>query len=157
MRLLLWVLLVTLVTFISSASATATVTDSKDITVSQLTDSEIDELSRLLTAETDDDNTKPFLRGDAKKDLTTAGDKTEDEERGLFSLISSIKNGWAKWKSNALEKAFQHMMKHGETPTTLAKRLEIGGATEPRYERLYEKLVDQLPHDHRYLSSGCDY
>ncbi|KAE9105252.1 hypothetical protein PF005_g13563 [Phytophthora fragariae] len=62
-------------------------------------------------------------------------------ERGLFSLIGSIKNGWAKWKSNALEKAFQHMLKHGEIPTTLAKRLEIGGATEPRYERLYEKFT----------------
>ncbi|KAE9006512.1 hypothetical protein PR003_g17427 [Phytophthora rubi] len=138
MRLLLWVLLVTLVTFVSNVNATSAITASKETTVSQFVDSDTD----VLTAG-NNDNSKRFLRSDTKNDLTTADDDSDDPnaERGLFSLIGSIKNGWAKWKSNALEKAFQHMLNHGETPTTLAKRLEIGGATEPRYERLYEKFT----------------
>nr|QMU24867.1 PaRXLR43 [Phytophthora agathidicida] len=146
MRLLLWVFLVTLATFISSASA---ISNSDKTQVSQLTSHDISTLTRLLAIE-DSDGAKRFLRGDAKKDLTANDDSNkldaEDEERGIISssitnMISKFKNGWAKWKASALERAFQHMMKNGETPTKLAKRLEIGGVTEPRYEKLYEKYA----------------
>ncbi|KAJ8537347.1 hypothetical protein ON010_g13250 [Phytophthora cinnamomi] len=91
------------VSFISSASAASTIAASQDTSVSQLSDSDIDELSRLLTVESHD-NAKRFLRGAAKNDLTAAHDDSkvlnaEDEERGIFRLISSIKNGWVKWKA----------------------------------------------------------
>ncbi|KAG7379044.1 hypothetical protein PHYPSEUDO_009139 [Phytophthora pseudosyringae] len=144
MRLLLWILLVTLITYISCATAA-----SEETPVSQLTAKDIDTVTRLLTVE-DGDAAKRFLRGVARKDLTAADDDShaEDEERGLIpskvtDLISKMKNGWGKWKANAMEKAFQHMMKTGETPTTLAKRLEIGvgGAAEVRYNKLYEKYT----------------
>ncbi|KAL3666433.1 hypothetical protein V7S43_008683 [Phytophthora oleae] len=145
MRLLLWVLLLTLVAFISSINAESSI-DSK---VTQVSKEEVDALTRLF-AVNNSDAAKRFLRGDAK-DLTAADDDSkehsaEDEERGLIpskltNLIGKVKTGWANWKSNALEKAFQHMMKNNETPTTLAKRLNIGGATEARHERLYEKFT----------------
>ncbi|ETL48520.1 hypothetical protein L917_01838, partial [Phytophthora nicotianae] len=136
MRLLLWVLLATLITFISSSHAVSAVADSDEPKVTQLTMKDIDIVTRLLFVE-DGDAAKRFLRGNAKQDLTTANNDLDanDEERGLIpstltNLITKAKNGWAKWKANALEKAFQHMMKLGETPTSLAKRLEIGGAAE---------------------------
>ncbi|GMF56048.1 unnamed protein product [Phytophthora fragariaefolia] len=144
MRLLLWLLLVTLVTFISSASAISAIANSDEAPVSQLTDADIDVLSRVATAG-NDYNINRFLRVDAKKDLTADDDSenlsANNEERGIFSLVQSIKNGWSKWKANALEKAFQHMMKKGETPTSLAKRLKIGEVAEPRFEKLYEKYT----------------
>ncbi|KAF1786177.1 hypothetical protein JG687_00007904 [Phytophthora cactorum] len=147
MGLLLWVLLVTLVAFISSANAAYDFANSDETQFTQLTTENIDTLTRLLAVE-DSDAAKRFLRGNAIKDLTTADNDSDakDEERGLIpskvtNLISKVKNGWAKWKSNMLEKAFQHMMKSGETPTSLAKRLEIGGVAELRYEKLYEKYT----------------
>ncbi|OWZ13015.1 RxLR effector protein [Phytophthora megakarya] len=146
MRLLLWILVITLVTFISSVSATSSIANSKKTEASQLTERDIDALNRLL-ADENSDAAKRFLRGEAEKDLTANDDSgelsAESEERGIIpssitNMITKVKNGWAKWKAAALEKAFKHMMKNGETPTKLAKRLEIGGATEPRYEKLYE-------------------
>nr|APP14219.1 REX3 [Phytophthora palmivora] len=147
MKLLLWVLVVIFITFISNTNA---VSNSEEIKISQLTERDIDTLTRLLTDE-NSDAAKRFLRGESKKDLTTANDDSEvlnaeNEERGLIpssitNMVNKLKNGWAKWKANALEKAFKHMMEHGETPTLLAKRLEIGGAAEPRAHRLYEQYT----------------
>ncbi|KAH7465971.1 RxLR effector protein 24 [Phytophthora ramorum] len=150
MRLLLWVLLATLVIYISTTNAASAVTDSEDTKLSQLTSEDIEALTHLLAVESDVD-AKRFLRGDTETDLTTAGSDTdaldaEAEERGIVpssvtNLINKVKNGWSKFKTKALEKAFKHMMKNGEDPTKLAKRLEIGGAAEPRYEKLYEKYT----------------
>ncbi|KAG1709216.1 hypothetical protein DVH05_019859 [Phytophthora capsici] len=145
MRLLLWALLVTLVAFVSSINAEFTA-DSK---VTQDSKEEINALTRLLAVDSSD-AAKRFLRGDAK-DLTTANDDSkelsaEGEERGLIpssitNLVSKVKTGWANWKAKALEKAFQHMVKNGENPTTLAKRLDIGRTVEGRHHRLYEKFT----------------
>ncbi|EEY68645.1 secreted RxLR effector peptide protein, putative [Phytophthora infestans T30-4] len=147
MRFLVWVFFVGLVTFVSGTHAISKLANSNEPQSTQLTMKDIDTLTRLLFVE-DGDAAKRFLRSNANQDLTTANDDSDvkEEERGLLpskvtNLISKAKNGWAKWKANALEKAFQHMMKQGETPTSLAKRLEIGGAAELRYEKVYEKYT----------------
>jgi len=149
MRLLLWVLLVTLLAFISSTSAATSIFDSQDTKVSQLKDEDIEILTRLLAVESGED-AKRFLRGADAKDSTTDDDNSEqldeDEERGILpsklkNLFSKAKNGWSKVKANWYEKAFQRMNKNGETPTSLAKRLDIGGQTEKRFETLYEKYT----------------
>ncbi|KAK1933825.1 hypothetical protein P3T76_011585 [Phytophthora citrophthora] len=145
MRLLLWAVLLVFVAFVSSINAESAA-DSK---VTQASKEEINAVTRLLAVD-NSDVTKRFLRGDAK-DLTAANDDSkalsaEDEERGLIpssvtNLISKVKTGWANLKSAALERAFKHMVKNGENPTSLAKRLDIGRTIEARHHRLYEKFT----------------
>ncbi|POM78320.1 Avirulence protein (Avh) [Phytophthora palmivora] len=150
MRIWFWILLVALITFSSSANAASAVVDSEDTDVSQLT------LTNFFTVG-NSDVAKRFLRGKTEKELTTGDDDLEvmnagNEERGIIpssamakvvpssvkSMVSKVKNAWAKWEDMLMQKAVRHMIKNGETPDMLAKRLNIGGATERRYKRLHD-------------------
>nr|A0A2L0WUE7.1 RecName: Full=RxLR effector protein 24; Flags: Precursor [Phytophthora brassicae]AVA31271.1 RxLR24 effector [Phytophthora brassicae] len=143
MRLLIWVLFVTLVTFVSNTTATSTFTDP------QVTSGDIEALTHLLDVESNAD-AKRFLRTESKNDLKSDADTNgidiEDEERGFIpssitNAFSKMKTGWSNFKSNQFEKAFQRMNQKGETPTTLAKRLDIGKTAEKRFEKTYEKYT----------------
>ncbi|KAG3079385.1 hypothetical protein PI124_g19490 [Phytophthora idaei] len=109
MRLLLWVLFVTLVTFFSSCDA-ASVDANKRLeraVYTKLT-------SRSLAADNGLNHDKRFLRGESSKIVTlNEGGQGETEERGASRKISAvlreIKGSYLKWEQKILASRFKKM------------------------------------------------
>ncbi|ETI49072.1 hypothetical protein F442_07046 [Phytophthora nicotianae P10297] len=105
MRLLAWIFVVTIVTFLSSVSATSAVASSDETPFGHLTTKEFGTSTRLLAVD-DDATAQRFLRGDAKTDLMTSTDNlaARSEERGLIpsKFTNLLRNVKGNWNTNAL-------------------------------------------------------
>ncbi|KAG7389087.1 hypothetical protein PHYBOEH_007618 [Phytophthora boehmeriae] len=135
MRLLCYVLL--LIAIIFATTTTAKSQDQQEL--SKLIPSDLDALARFLVA---DDDTRRL------RDIAATDVSPDDEERAIklpssiSKIFSSVSSPLTKAKEALLNRAFQHLEKHGYDPTKLAQMLRIGKKNTPkRNEKLYEKFT----------------
>ncbi|ETP31412.1 hypothetical protein F442_19724 [Phytophthora nicotianae P10297] len=148
MRLLLWVLLVTLVTFLSSGDA-APVDSNK-----QLERAAINKVtSRNLANDNSLKHEKRFLRGDRSNIVNLkGGDENEERKIGqkMTTALKSIKVWYLKWEQKILLPGFKKMAKKEMTYSKLMDRFRVrmmnsGRWGTPsgfkRYGRLYKDYL----------------
>ncbi|KAE8914173.1 hypothetical protein PF005_g22686 [Phytophthora fragariae] len=142
MRLVLWVLLVTLVTLLSSSDASSTTNSDKKL-ASQL-ESSMEITPRILSVDYESNN-KRSLRGESKKTETDE----DGEERAIFvKYHGSIQNLKDKlralnpFSTKSMEKRFAKLAAEGNTPDDYKKLYQIGTWSSRHWNRrLYEKYT----------------
>ncbi|GMF30291.1 unnamed protein product [Phytophthora lilii] len=125
MRLLLWVLVVTLVTFLSSSDAAST--DSNKKQVAQL-ESGLEFMGRDLAAENAVSDDTRLLRSENKKTVDTADENDREERVAILSGTSNaVRRVLAKIQAKIdliFDKKFREYMENGMTPADVKKEFE---------------------------------
>ncbi|KAG6610896.1 putative secreted RxLR effector protein [Phytophthora cinnamomi] len=138
MRLLLWVLLVALATFLTSAGALSTINPDKKL-VLQVNSGE---KTALLTTDDENNRTKRLLRGKTKE--IDAARVEDDEERaimikleGLFQRLKERVRAINPFSTENMEKRFAVLANEGKTPDYFKKEYRIGTWSSRHWNRRF--------------------